>query len=116
MEKDLRILGKNQRMEEWAQRVSECRSSGLTVRNWCEQHEINEKTYYYWQHRIWESMKFGVFILCTILDFSKAPSGLTLTLETYAPSYCKTISFQKTKFLLFTTVSLRLSKLVALYL
>jgi transposase-like protein len=56
MEKDLRLLGKNQRMEEWAQRVSECRSSGLTVRNWCEQHEINEKTYYYWQRRIWESM------------------------------------------------------------
>ena len=56
MEKDLQLLGKNQRMEEWAQRVSECRSSGLTVRNWCEQHEINEKTYYYWQHRIWKSM------------------------------------------------------------
>lgn len=56
MEKDLQLLGKNQRMAEWAQRVSECRSSGLTVRKWCEQHEINEKTYYYWQRRIWESM------------------------------------------------------------
>jgi hypothetical protein len=50
MEKDLKLLGKNQHMEEWARRVSECRSSGLTVRSWCEQHEINEKTYYYWQH------------------------------------------------------------------
>jgi hypothetical protein len=56
MEKDLQLLGKNQRMAEWAQRVSECRSSGLTVRQWCEEHGINEKTYYYWQHRIWESM------------------------------------------------------------
>lgn len=56
MEKDLQLLGKNQRMEKWAQRISECRSSGLTVRHWCEQHEINEKTYYYWQRRIWESM------------------------------------------------------------
>lgn len=43
-------------MTEWAQRVSKCRSSGLTVRKWCEQHEINEKTYYYWQSRIWESI------------------------------------------------------------
>ena len=34
MEKDLRLLGKNQRMEEWVQRVSECRNSRLTVRNW----------------------------------------------------------------------------------
>jgi len=56
MEKELQTLGKDQRMTEWAQRVSECRSSGLTVRKWCEQHEINEKTYYYWQHRIWESI------------------------------------------------------------
>lgn len=56
MAKDLQLLGKNQRMAEWTQRVSECRSSGLTVRNWCEQHEINEKTYYYWQRRMWESM------------------------------------------------------------
>ena len=56
MEKDLQLLGENQRMAEWAQRVSECRSSDLTVRKWCEQHEISEKTYYYWQHRIWESM------------------------------------------------------------
>ena len=56
MEKELQTLGKDQRMEKWAQRVSECRSSGLTVRNWCEQHRINEKTYYYWQRRIWESM------------------------------------------------------------
>ena len=56
MEKGLQSLDKTQRMEEWAQRVSECRSSGLTVRKWCEQHEINEKTYYYWQRRIWESM------------------------------------------------------------
>ncbi len=56
MEKDLQLHGKNQRMAEWAKRVSECRGSGLTVRQWCEEHGINEKTYYYWQHRIWESM------------------------------------------------------------
>jgi len=56
MEKNLQLLGKNRRMEEWSQRVTECRSSGLTVRNWCEQHGINEKTYYYWQRRIWDSM------------------------------------------------------------
>jgi hypothetical protein len=56
MEKGLQSLDKTQRMEKWTQRVSECRSSGLTVRKWCEQHEINEKTYYYWQRRIWESM------------------------------------------------------------
>lgn len=56
MEKDLQTLGKKQRMAEWVQHVSECRRSGLTVRRWCEQHEISEKTYYRWQRRVWESM------------------------------------------------------------
>lgn len=56
MEKELQTLGKDQRMAEWVQHVSECRSSGLTVWEWCKQHEIKGKTYYYWQHRIWDSI------------------------------------------------------------
>ena len=57
MEKDLPALSKEQRKAEWSRRISECRSSSLTVREWCKQHGINEKTYYYWQHRIWKSLK-----------------------------------------------------------
>ena len=34
-------------MREWAEMVRTCRSSGLTVKEWCLNNGINIKTYYY---------------------------------------------------------------------
>ena len=33
----------------WAERVSACRSSDLSVRDWCKENDICEQTYYRWQ-------------------------------------------------------------------
>ena len=33
----------------WRERVRECKTSGLTVAEWCEKNHINKKTYFYWQ-------------------------------------------------------------------
>ena len=38
----------------WMQRVMECKTSGLTVAEWCEQNHINKKTYFYWQKQVWD--------------------------------------------------------------
>ena len=32
---------------EWAERIRQCKESGLTVTAWCQQDSINPKTYYY---------------------------------------------------------------------
>ena len=32
---------------EWTEMVQECRNSGQSVRAWCEENEVNIKTYYY---------------------------------------------------------------------
>ena len=32
---------------EWADKISQCRESGLTVSEWGRQNSINPKTYYY---------------------------------------------------------------------
>lgn len=32
--------------------VRECNTSGLSNREFCRQHQIAEKTYYYWVHRL----------------------------------------------------------------
>ena len=37
------------KLAEWKQRVCECRSSGQTVKSWCEEHHIASKTYYRWE-------------------------------------------------------------------
>lgn len=38
----------NYRLNQWTQIIRECRSSGQTVSAWCNDHDINPKSYYYW--------------------------------------------------------------------
>ena len=42
----------SQRLNEWARMVQTCRSSGKSVTAWCAENDINEKTYYYRQHKV----------------------------------------------------------------
>lgn len=40
------------RLNQWAQRIHECRSSGQTVAVWCVEHNIKLSSYFYWLRRI----------------------------------------------------------------
>ena len=40
---------------EWSDRVRACRSSGMTVKAWCTQNGLSEKTYYYWQRKVFQA-------------------------------------------------------------
>ena len=42
------------RLEQWKKLISECQASGLSVRNWCNQNDIREQTYYYYLKKIRE--------------------------------------------------------------
>lgn len=35
-------------LQEWAVKISECQNSGQTVVEWCKQHSIDTRRYYYW--------------------------------------------------------------------
>lgn len=39
----------------WQQLVYDCRNSGMTVKAWCAEHGISEKSYYYRQRKVWEA-------------------------------------------------------------
>lgn len=54
MEQGLQTLNADQRAAVWAERIAACRSSELSVRAWCRENQLSEKTYYYWQHRIFK--------------------------------------------------------------
>ena len=56
MEHSLQRLNAAQRVQLWVKRITECRSSGKSVRAWCRENEISEKTYYYWQRRLYQQM------------------------------------------------------------
>ena len=46
---DLRRIAK---MSEWKERVAECRSSGMGVKEWCAAQGISNQTYYRWEKLI----------------------------------------------------------------
>ncbi len=47
-----KINGQN-KLALWAERVSACRSSGLSVRDWCKENDICEQTYYRCQRKLY---------------------------------------------------------------
>ena len=59
MAKELQIIKENNNIAEWSRQVEECRNSGLSVRSWCEQHQIAVSTFHYRrqsvlsEHRFW---------------------------------------------------------------
>ena len=44
---EIRTVKRQFMHEEWEKQVIDCRSSGLTVQEWCRQNGVNDKTYYY---------------------------------------------------------------------
>ena len=47
---------KNIRLQEWNRQIEEQRASNLSVQEWCQQHNINSKTYYYHLRRVREEI------------------------------------------------------------
>ena len=72
MEQRLQTINAVQRVQGWAERIAECRSSGMSVRAWCRENEISEKTYYYWQRRLYQQMVSAT----ECVDFAEIPHGV----------------------------------------
>lgn len=39
-------------LSQWLPIIKECKASGMTVKSWCQQNNVNEKQFYYWQGKI----------------------------------------------------------------
>ncbi len=57
MAQDLQALNVQNKMAEWAARISECRSSGKSVKSWCKENGVCEQTYYKWQRKLFALAK-----------------------------------------------------------
>lgn len=57
MSNGLRVIKENNNLVEWSRQVEECRSSGLSVRAWCEQNGIAVSTFHYRQQKVWETLQ-----------------------------------------------------------
>ena len=57
MSSALQVMNMDQTAAEWAARIRSCRSSGLSVRQWCSEHNLSPQTYYRWQRRLFDMVK-----------------------------------------------------------
>lgn len=54
MSRSLQTLNGQNKLAQWSARIQECRSSGMSVKNWCAENGVCEQTYYKWQRRLFE--------------------------------------------------------------
>ena len=52
--REIVLVKKNIRLQEWSRQIEEQKSSGLNVQDWCTQNGVNPKTYYYHLRKIRE--------------------------------------------------------------
>lgn len=45
------------RLEDWKERIMECRASGLPVRTWCAQNSCSPSTYYRWERELFGQIR-----------------------------------------------------------
>ena len=57
MSSALQVFNENNKVSEWAARITECRNSALSVREWCDANHLCTQTYYRWQKRLFEMAK-----------------------------------------------------------
>ena len=50
----IKVVKSQLRLQQWAERISECQASSMIVSAWCDAHDINIKTYYYWLQKVRE--------------------------------------------------------------
>ena len=58
------MVKKEYRLQEWSGMLQSQKQSGLTVKQWCEEHGIRENAYYYRLRKVREAA-------CTLLDDSE---------------------------------------------
>ena len=56
MEQSLQVMSRQERLASWSEKIMACRNSGMSVRGWCQENGVAEKTYYYWQRRLFEAL------------------------------------------------------------
>ena len=45
-------LKHQEKLREWRVSVAECRSSGMSVRQWCQEQKVHPTTYYKWEREV----------------------------------------------------------------
>ena len=56
-EESLQVLNQERKEELWAERIRQCRESGLGVQAWCAEQGLSHHTYYKWQQKLYHKYR-----------------------------------------------------------
>ena len=65
-------------MAYWSKQVEACRSSGLTVAQWCSENNVAVSTYYSWQRKLFQNL-----VVPTDVCFAELPTAVSFKLYLY---------------------------------
>ncbi len=84
MNTELQQLNGQNKVALWAERISECRNSGLSVKTWCKGKGICEATYYKWQKKIFamaQAQQEARFAEVTPVMVAKRDSQIAISIQ-----------------------------------
>ncbi len=70
-------MARQVRLTHWGQVMRERKESGKSIRAWCRENDIKEKTFYYWQRRLREAA-------CEQFAEAQSPCGVSLAAPRFA--------------------------------
>ena len=73
---DVLAVRDNYRAQSWAMVIKECSESGLSNKEYCEQHGISLKSYYYWLRKLRTQMSETMPQLVQLENISETPECL----------------------------------------
>ena len=94
---DTREVATALRLNQWAGVMRERKESGLSIRRWCAENAVNEKTYYYWQRKLREVSCRELLAAQDGTQNDLVPSGWAVCEEDALKSSELTIEIGKTR-------------------
>ena len=64
------------RRQMWAGLIQECKASGISNKEFCKQHGVSEKSFYYWQRKFREQIVEAAAPQLVQLESTSAPMDL----------------------------------------
>lgn len=90
LEMSIKDSTREYRLSQWLPIIKECRSSGMKIKDWCEQNNINQKRFYYWQQKLRQAATESLPVPTKQPTFVEIPSLLEpikdQVLSTFTPS------------------------------
>jgi len=74
----IRKVTREYRANQWMEIVKERQSRGMTIKGWCDFHGVNEKSFYYWQRKLRETV-------CEVMEKSTALTFAEVNIDKAEP-------------------------------